>query len=140
MQTFMPYDDFRRSLACLDTKRLGKQRVEAYQILCALFDTTYGWQHHPAVNMWRGFELALGCYYNLCIYEWKRRGFSNSMSYVLDSYISYRDEALPSWFGSRSFHYSHRSNLVRKDPKHYRQFFPRVTDTLPYVWPTRRTS
>jgi uncharacterized protein (DUF2132 family) len=32
MQTFMPYPSFRKSLDCLDNKRLGKQRVEAKQI------------------------------------------------------------------------------------------------------------
>jgi len=33
MQTFLPYPDLRDSVACLDNKRLGKQRVEAMQIL-----------------------------------------------------------------------------------------------------------
>ena len=32
MQTFLPYPDFRESLESLDYKRLGKQRVEAWQI------------------------------------------------------------------------------------------------------------
>lgn len=33
MQTFLPYPSFIKSAQCLDNKRLGKQRVEAYQIL-----------------------------------------------------------------------------------------------------------
>jgi hypothetical protein len=24
---------------------------------------------------------------------------------------------------------------VRKQPRHYRQYFPKVADDLPYVWP-----
>ena len=36
MQTFLPYEDFRESVRSLDDKRLGKQRVEAYQIISAL--------------------------------------------------------------------------------------------------------
>jgi hypothetical protein len=36
MQTFLPYPDFRESLQVLDNKRLGKQRVEAYQIISAI--------------------------------------------------------------------------------------------------------
>ncbi len=36
MQTFLPYSDFRKSLESLDNKRLGKQRVEAYQIISAI--------------------------------------------------------------------------------------------------------
>ena len=36
MQTFLPYPDFRQSAACLDYRRLGKQRVEGVQILKAI--------------------------------------------------------------------------------------------------------
>jgi hypothetical protein len=32
MQTFLPYPDFQKSAQCLDYKRLGKQRCEAWQI------------------------------------------------------------------------------------------------------------
>ena len=43
----------------LDPLRLGKQRVEALQILRALTVPGYGWRHHPAVKMWAGYEEAL---------------------------------------------------------------------------------
>ena len=33
MQTFLPYKDIQKSVKCLDYRRLGKQRVEAMQIL-----------------------------------------------------------------------------------------------------------
>jgi hypothetical protein len=33
MQTFLPYRDFKQSFRILDWRRLGKQRVEAHQIL-----------------------------------------------------------------------------------------------------------
>ena len=36
MQIFLPYADFRKSLRVLDNKRLGKQRVETYQIISAI--------------------------------------------------------------------------------------------------------
>ncbi|WP_344942481.1 pyrimidine dimer DNA glycosylase/endonuclease V [Terrabacter ginsenosidimutans] len=36
MQTFVPYADFARTAAVLDTRRLGKQRVEVIQIVRAL--------------------------------------------------------------------------------------------------------
>ena len=42
---------------------------------------------------------------------------------------------LPPWLGDADFHRSHRSALLRKDPAHYRPFFPDVPDDLPYVWP-----
>jgi hypothetical protein len=36
MQTFLPFSDFEKSARCLDNKRLGKQRVEGFQILKSL--------------------------------------------------------------------------------------------------------
>ena len=36
MQVFLPYPDFKLSLESLDDKRLGKQRVEAYQLVAGL--------------------------------------------------------------------------------------------------------
>ena len=47
------------------------------------------------------------------------------------------DLSPPPWIGWDTFHLSHQSNLVRKDPKHYRKFFPTVPDNLPYIWPVR---
>ena len=44
----------------------------------------------------------------------------------------------PPWLGDAPFHLSHRSNLLRKMPEHYRQFWPAERDDLPYVWPDAR--
>ena len=62
MQTFLPYPSFARSAAVLDHRRLGKHRVEALPIVRALTRTDYGWQHHPAVQMWRDHEEDLVAY------------------------------------------------------------------------------
>ncbi|WP_370947972.1 MSMEG_6728 family protein [Amycolatopsis sp. cg5] len=59
MQTFLPYPGFRETAAVLDQRRLGKQRVEAIQVLRALTVPGYGWRHHPAAAMWAGYEEAL---------------------------------------------------------------------------------
>ncbi len=59
MQTFLPYPDFVASAASLDPRRLGKQRVEALQVLRGLTVPGYGWRHHPAVRMWVGYQEAL---------------------------------------------------------------------------------
>ena len=83
MQTFLPYSSFIRSARTLDYKRLGKQRVEAKQILNAL-DPDYngkGWVTHPATQMWAGYEDALKLYANEMITEWKKRGYNNTMQY-----------------------------------------------------------
>lgn len=132
MQTFLPFPDFRASAQVLDTKRLGKQRVEAEQIRRALSDPEYGWRNHPAVKMWQGHEQALIAYRNAMIEEWIRRGYKNTMP-ILDCTPVY---AVPPWMGDPEFHLSHQSNLIRKFPDHYAPLFPGVSPELPYKWPT----
>jgi hypothetical protein len=78
LQTFLPYPDFAASAVVLDRRRLGKQRVEALQILRALTRERYGWKHHPAVRMWAGYEEALACYAMEICAEWVRRGHADS--------------------------------------------------------------
>lgn len=130
MQTFLPYPDFERSAACLDNRRLGKQRVECMQILNALNGVQKGWRNHPAVKMWAGHELALESYMAACIVEWRKRGFKNTMVAA-----NFPSATMPSWFGNENFHAAHRSNLLRKDPAWYGQFGWTEPDNLDYVWP-----
>jgi hypothetical protein len=133
MQTFLPYPDLTDSARCLDYRRLGKQRVEAMQILNILTGKTNkpGWRNHPAVKMWKGHEVALGFYMNAMIDEWIRRGYNNTMKKA-DANFAWS----PPWFGNAAFHASHRSNLLRKDPIYYGKFGWKEPSDLPYVWPT----
>lgn len=139
MQTFLPYPSFTRTAESLDYRRLGKQRVEAYQIILSLTLPDYGWRHHPAVQMWKGYELALAVYFNCMVEEWERRGYRNTMTRMLDGETDQREFDLPPWLGKRRFHESHQSNLLRKDSAFYRPLFPSVPDNLPYFWPTKET-
>jgi len=131
MQTFLPYPHFVRCAQVLDFRRLGKQRVEARQILKSL-QVGGGWKNHPAVRMWRGYEDILIHYGNEMLREWVRRGYRNTMPLleIRDGYSEY-----PSWIGDDAFHASHRSNLLRKDPVWYGQFGWAERDDLPYIWP-----
>jgi hypothetical protein len=131
MQTFLPYPDFAESACRLDSRRLGKQRVEAMQILRALRGQTRGWVNHPATRMWRGYEEALKTYYNAVLYEWCWRRYRNSMLFEAVR----ADVVMPPWLDREDFHASHRSNLLRKDPSFYSQFMWREPHDLPYVWP-----
>ena len=135
MQTFLPYPNMEKSLQCLDYKRLGKQRVEASQILKALTNPNYGWQHHPAVKMWRGCEGALTLYMNTAIHEWIKRGYNNTMPIV-----EIKNIYVPEWWGDPRFHDSHKSSLLRKDFDHYSQFNWDVPLDLPYYWPEPSTT
>ena len=114
MQTFLPYPDFKLSAKVLDYRRLGKQRVEAFQILNTLTGKSSGWSNHPAVKMWIGYESALELYLRHMIEEWISRGYKNNMSIPICSSAEF-----PKWFGDDKFHSSHRSNLLRKDYNYY---------------------
>lgn len=137
MQTFVPYPDPTASALCLDNKRLGKQRVEVLQLLRALKGETKGWGNHPAARMWRGHENALVYYGTSICGIWIERGFNDTCYEKIAAYWDYdhQDIIFPSWWGRIDVHLSHQSNLVRKDPKHYRIYFPDVRDDLDYVWP-----
>ncbi len=134
MQTFLPDPDFTESLRMIDKQRLGKQRVEAYQILRVLMfpDQAKGWKRHPAVLMWTGHVDALKLYYNLSLLEWRGRGCMNRML----MYPSGTEPEMPWWMGRPEFHLAHQSNLVRKAPDFYGPLFPGVPPDIPYWWPT----
>jgi hypothetical protein len=132
MQTFLPYQSFTQSARCLDYRRLGKQRVEAMQILDALEGRKKGWANHPATLMWKGCETALKLYFNCISEEWVRRGYKHNMGFFD---LSGEECLFPSWLGNNDFHLAHQSNLTRKKPEHYGPMFPGVPDDLEYVWP-----
>lgn len=148
MQTFLPVQprplsknaadgmDYRDSARVLDSQRLGKQRVEALQIVTALTKRG-GWKSHPAVRMWSGHVPAL-IQYGLDVCDtWVERGNADSVAGKLLHELELHgatDFTPPYWMGDEAFHRSHRSNLIRKKPEHYRPFWPGVPDDLPYVW------
>ncbi|MFG2749495.1 MSMEG_6728 family protein [Streptomyces xanthophaeus] len=149
MQTFLPFASFHASAHVLDGRRLGKQRVEAVQVLRGLIVPGYGWRRHPAVRMWAGYEEALVRYgLDVCA-VWTAEGRADTCAVTLVH--DFRgwlpggaprtqeqlagDGDLPPWLGTPGFHRSHQSALVRKDPAFYGERFPGVPDDLPYVWP-----
>lgn len=130
MQTFLPYPDFYRSAAVLDTKRLGKQRVECVQLINAIEGRSAGWRNHPAAIMWQHNVDALKTYYHVISGEWVVRGYKHTMPFYVTSVPT-----MPSWLGDPAFHAAHRSSLLRKDPIHYGQFGWDEPPTLEYIWP-----
>ncbi len=145
MQTFLPYPDLRASSVVLDDRRLGKQRVETFQILRALTFETYAWRNHPAVRMWRGFVPGLVRYGRENCREWMRRGYADTLA---DKFLEWSDgiepddPPLPPWFGWEPLHRSHRYALVGKEPEWYAERFPLEAAQLKdghgtegYVWP-----
>lgn len=144
MQTFLPFPDFAESARVLDPRRLGKQRVEALQILRGLTVPGYGWRHHPAVKMWAGYSEALVRYALDICQEWVAAGRADTVAATITAEYGRTPRSqsglaavaeLPPWLGRADYHRSHQSSLMRKDPDWYRQYFGDVPDDLQYVWP-----
>lgn len=153
MQTFLPFPSFTASLDLLDKRRLNKQNVESTQILNVLLGRTNtngkGWQNHPAVKMWRGYENALKWYKN----KGMELGESRGITYVkLQREIVDKNANMdyPSFIGNAEFHMSHLANLKRKALSDFEknrpelkanmistlgvERFNEIDETLPYIW------
>lgn len=141
MQTFLPYASFDDSARCLDRQRLGKQRVEAWQIVLAITGRSRGWTSHPATRMWLGYAPALINYALAMCKEWRSRGYNDNLAakfaqVVVEDNLDLDNAVMPPWLGDPQLHASHRSNLLRKDAVHYGQFSWVEADSMDYVWPT----
>lgn len=143
MQTFLISNkSFSETAKVLDRARLGKQRVETWQLYLSLTNPTYGWKNHPASKMWKGHEIALLHYGIAICEEWRSRGYKDTMLERFTSELVARvspgaasDFSMPQWWHDERIFASHRSNLLRKLPGHYNQFGWSEPDNLPYVWP-----
>ena len=153
MQTFVPTENLEFNAWALDQQRLGKQRVESFQILNTLGhierNDLYmidkngrkrkrGWLSHPAVLMWRKHEWYLCLYSEAICKEWIDRGYKDTM---LQRFESWRDQNPnadknpPSWWGNDLVHSSHRSKLLEKNYDYYKNYFPYDKAGLEYYWP-----
>lgn len=146
MQTFLPYPSFRESARVLDNKRLGKQRLEALQLLrlivsgwTDLNSKPTRWDNHPAAKLWREDNNSLA---NLALYgieiclEWRYRGFDDNQLQKFCTYCGYVSGGLkivPVVF-SPALHASHRAALLAKNPEHYKQFGWTEKPEIKYVW------
>jgi hypothetical protein len=161
MQTFVPltesYDDIAK---VLDNKRLNKQALEGWQILMVLleldpqgeFRPAKGWKNHPAVKMWRGYEMDLYVYIQAMVKEWKSRGYNSTIGdkaratilRAMDLEIVKGPSTPPPWVRNMSLFKdvasSHRTALLSKDYEWYSQFGwgedpGHRPDTYDYIWP-----
>lgn len=141
MQTFLPYSDFVKSAQSLDRQRLGKQRVETYQLLNSITrlkngENYKGWTNHPCRKMWHNYTNALVEYGIIICREWKKRGYVDNMEARIAAYFNPNEPTVyPSFIGNEAFHLSHQSKLIQKKGEYYRPQFPNAPDNLEYIWP-----
>lgn len=144
MQTFMPHGDYVSVARALDTKRLGKQRVETYQIIKALrgeYADTGAWVNHPATVMWSGHIYDLALYGLTVSMEFYERGYDGwnmceIFNAITRNLVDQNTEQYPWWVNNQLLQMTHQSNLVRKDSKLYD--YP-VAPNIPYIWPLADT-
>jgi hypothetical protein len=148
LQTFVPYANAAQSAAMLDNKRLNKQLLEGRQIYKILSSGKQkgGWVNHPAVKMWRGYDVALFNYLCQIVKECIFRGIKTENNWNAikimhrENWFRGDNEVMPFWWGDERVHQSHRNNLYAKDPLHYAIFSndERVNccDRCNYFWPT----
>ena len=139
MQTFICDIVLNISASNLDVKRLGKQRIEAIQIAMCLLEKESKWKNHPAVKMWKGFEVFLVKEYLKSILdEWNKRGFKNEKCkehyFRLLEKVKNKKIIKPYWINSE-FIEAHRSNLIRKKPEFYKKLWSFTESNLEYIWP-----
>lgn len=167
MQTFLPYENFEQSAKVLDRQRLGKQRVEAYQIIKILLQGPYinyhvedgkkilmwntsvvhdypimrtPWYNHPAVQMWKGCLEYLYRYFKSICTEWKNRGYVDNLleKAKVYEYHCNQQNKRPWWLGTEKFHNSHRCMLLRKNWEYYCEKFSYDYRVDDYYWPTKQ--
>lgn len=156
MQTFLSEPTIFECAQALDSKRLNKQILEAYQILNVLSGNspTGGWRNHPAVLMWKGHEYSLRSYAMIMINEAQNRGIKIDKNLAninnLESRFSANwGEQMPKWFGGEEHDrimVTHRANLYRKDPVYYAHYASSVNNKLnkpccegcQYYWVTHK--
>ena len=132
VNTFVTSSNLDECARALDYRRLGKQRVEAYQIWRALRGETKGWRNHPAVRAWEGHTCALAMYTNAMIREWVARGYRNTMQLLPHC----RTPKFPWWWGWTPLIMSHRASLNRKMPGYYHFDVGPYADHG-YIWPSK---
>lgn len=140
--TFVTHDDPRETAKLLDRARLGKQRLEAKQIIDILSNvpmknsTKVSSRKHPAIDMWQGHIVALKFYFNCITKRWIKRGYKNTMELydiketkeLLTEIETKTPKLFPWWFFCPLLQLSHQCSLYRKNNEYYSKYF-KVTNT-----------
>lgn len=160
MQTFLIDEDFTRTAEVLDSKRLHKQALEAWQIMLVNlqldpggnFRAPKGWYNHPASLMWRGHEVALLDYIRAMVAEWTLRGYKSTIlgkaeatlrCGIENDLVAYAYGDRPQWMLDPAryelVYSTHRRALLAKNYRWYSKFeWPEDEGSKPegyeYVW------
>lgn len=118
MQTFLPYPDYAKCAAVLDSRRLGKQIIECGQIMRGQ------WANHPVSRMWQGHHASLRDYLQACAYEWFKRygrehgSYTKFKAWWAEQAFNWIPATKPAWLDD-ALCLKYRAHLLAKNPEHY---------------------
>ncbi len=157
MQVFIPEFDFVTCAQVLDRQRLGKQRVEARNILVVLLgkpawcsDKEYNYllryKNAPQVLQWKESEICLIDYLRCICAEWKKRGYiDNCWQQSLETCKEILKDKDPAalvyqkpWWLDMYYVLRHRNTLLYKNIQHYRQFGWRNNPRIERFYPVTK--
>ena len=136
MQTFLPYQDFKKVAKCLDNRRLFKQVVEAKQIYDIKTtgktkdgrDYPKSMKNHPIVKAWWATFILIE-YHDILLKELRIRKFNTKMKYLGCRYNRETNHVMP-WMTDEVCE-MYQAHLVRKNPEYYKF---NVDPTIPFNW------
>jgi hypothetical protein len=138
-QTFLPYEDFEKSAAVLDNKRLNSSINEGYEAyIFNLGNPNNKPIRHPnghcIFRLWGQYETVLRIYLQALIREAKSR----SMQPMDTEWFTDLEPELvskPEWLGSPIFHELYQRHLVSKDFEYYKKYFHHQVPISGYLAP-----
>jgi DNA-binding CsgD family transcriptional regulator len=124
---YLPYPDFKKSVECLDNRRLTDQTTTIKSIL------ENNWTNHPVSLVWRYHRWQL-CNFGLYSADGLRQ---RNIETDFDWFMHHRENLpvnsrtdMPYWFNNPKLHSAHRADLVKHSPELYTW-----DDNTPYFWP-----
>jgi hypothetical protein len=137
MNIYVPETNLTECAKTFDPRLLRKHRIETLHTIKAILDISKGWTHHPTTKMWKGHESALAAYGIAICEEFVNQGGTDAIAPILRKIVEPDATNLPSWWGTKEIHESHRSALIRRLPSFYVPLWPNTSSKLPLVWPKR---
>lgn len=124
IEIYLPYEDFQKSLECMDVRTLGNQRIESFQLIKTLvWDEPKTSYSSPVEELWKNHTIALVKYYNMSVDLWKEKGFKNTFPKITN--FKFPEEiSLPECIGNSNFHRAYQIQLLKENRKHYENQFP----------------
>lgn len=155
MQTFFPFPDPVQSAEVLGNDELVQQIADIVVILNTLNETEdTGFADHPVVKMWRGHEVYLA-HYGLILCDELTTNRPVILAFVvttpeevqtsrekIEQHLDWSasgdfDMNPPFWIRDPNLTKAHRSELLRINPRLYRNYFPTTPMDIPTYWPVK---